>query len=472
VKVRLALLVVVITLFGLMQTPAGAVDKPVVESFTASQSDIDLSNKNLKVDFEVVASHAAGFENRYTTLTLTNSRNILLSTSLIRTDSPIDYMKTKVTFRGTIDIPRTIDPGVYTYSLNDGLTSNLINRNKVSTGSVSGPVLRNLKGAESGILVRSGGFLDLDYVTINGPAYGLQTDKTYINTSKYPSPNNPIWKVGEIFTPSDYFEETVTDVRLEITTSSPKTCITEGITMKLISIGECTFTVSTPRTKDYKANSILQTVTIAAERTAQKLFIENIPPRKAQNLPTAITLAAVYASGISAVEYVLPKSITPEICEVAGYSLKVFSGGNCVLTYQSLGNTSYLPSDIYKQTIVFEKDTQTISFTLPPSVKVTDKTLNLTASSSSGNQITYTSTPSSSCTISGSVLNLLQAGDCRVTATQEGNSTVVSVSATAVVAITGTKVIVSKTITCIKGKTTKKLTGTNPKCPTGYKIKK
>jgi hypothetical protein len=28
-----------------------------------------------------------------------------------------------------------------------------------------------------------------------------------------------------------------------------------------------------------------------------------------------------------------------------------------------------------------------------------------------------------------------------------------------------------KTISCIKGKTTKKITGTNPKCPAGYKKK-
>jgi hypothetical protein len=28
------------------------------------------------------------------------------------------------------------------------------------------------------------------------------------------------------------------------------------------------------------------------------------------------------------------------------------------------------------------------------------------------------------------------------------------------------------TITCIKGKTTKKVSGTNPKCPKGYKLKK
>lgn len=471
-KVRLASLVVAVNLLGLIQTPAGAADKPVVESFTASQTDIDLNNKNLKIDFEVIVSHAAGIDNRYASLTLANSSNTLLSVSLIRTDSPIDNIKTKVTFRGTIDIPRTIDPGVYTYSLNDGLTSNINNGIKVSTGPVLGPVLRNLKGAESGILVRSEGFLDLDYVTINGPAYGLQTNKTYINNSKYLALVDPVWKVGEVFMPSDYFEEAVPNVQIEISTSSPKTCITDGKTLKLISIGECYFTISTPRTKDYKAKSILQTVTITSERTSQKLFIENVPTRTAQNLPITMILSPVYASGISAVEYVLPKSTTLDVCVVSGYSLKVFSGGNCVLTYQSLGNANYLPSDIHTQTIVFEKSSQSISFELPPFVKVTDKTLNLTASASSGNQITYTSAPNSSCTISGSVLNLLKAGNCLVTATQVGTTTLAPVSATASTVLTGSTGISKKTITCIKGKTTKKLTGINPKCPASYKLKK
>jgi len=471
-KVRLAALIVILAVFGLIQAPANAVDKPVVESFTASQTDIDLNNTDSKINFEVVVSHAAGIENRSTTLVLTNSKNNALSTLLIRTDSPIDYTKNRVTFKGTIDFPRTLDPGVYTYSLNDGLTSNLYDRIKIGTGPILGPVLRNLKGAESGILVRSGGFLELDYSTINGPAYGLQTNKSYINNSKYPSPIGPIWKVGEIFTPTDFFEEAVENVLLEISVASPKICTTDGKTMKLISVGECAFTISTPRTKDYKAKSILQAVTISAGRTAQKLFIENLPPRKAQNLPITISLSTVYASGILGVEYVFPKSTTPEICEVVGYSLKVFSGGNCVLTYQSLGNASYLPSDMYTQTIVFEKASQTISFALPPAVKVVDKTLNLTASSSSGNQVTYTSTPSSLCTISGSVLNLLKTGNCSVTATQVGTTTLASASATSTVIIEGVAPAAKKTITCIKGKTIKKVTGTNPKCPTGYKLKK
>jgi hypothetical protein len=168
------------------------------------------------------------------------------------------------------------------------------------------------------------------------------------------------------------------------------------------------------------------------------------------------------------VEYVFPKSTTPEICAVAGYSLKVISGGDCVLTYQSLGNTSYLPSERYIQTIVFEKAIQTISFTLPSTAKVTDKTINLTATSSSGNPVTYTSTPINSCTVSGSVLNLLLAGNCSVTATQAGTSTLAPVSATASITLTGKAVVVKKTITCMKGKTTKKVNGIIPKCPIGY----
>jgi hypothetical protein len=34
------------------------------------------------------------------------------------------------------------------------------------------------------------------------------------------------------------------------------------------------------------------------------------------------------------------------------------------------------------------------------------------------------------------------------------------------------KPVVKKTITCVKGKKTVKRTGTSPKCPAGYKLKK
>jgi hypothetical protein len=70
------------------------------------------------------------------------------------------------------------------------------------------------------------------------------------------------------------------------------------------------------------------------------------------------------------------------------------------------------------------------------------------------------------------------AGNCVITATQSGSSTLAPVSTTATVMLTGTiakpvvPVVSKKTIVCVKGKTTKKVSGSNPKCPKGYKVKK
>jgi hypothetical protein len=63
-----------------------------------------------------------------------------------------------------------------------------------------------------------------------------------------------------------------------------------------------------------------------------------------------------------------------------------------------------------------------------------------------------------------------------VTASQAGTSTLAPVSATATIMLTGsviapTPIVTKKTIVCTKGKTNKKVSGTNPKCPKGYKVK-
>jgi hypothetical protein len=63
-----------------------------------------------------------------------------------------------------------------------------------------------------------------------------------------------------------------------------------------------------------------------------------------------------------------------------------------------------------------------------------------------------------------------------VTASQAGTSTLAPVATTATIMLNGaviapTPIATKKTIVCTKGKTTKKVSGTNPKCPRGYKVK-
>jgi hypothetical protein len=86
--------------------------------------------------------------------------------------------------------------------------------------------------------------------------------------------------------------------------------------------------------------------------------------------------------------------------------------------------------------------------------------------------ITYQTTSTGICSITGSTLNLLKGGNCAITATQAGSATLAPISATATVMIAGSVAPTKKTITCVKGNKTKKVSGTNPKCPKGYKVKR
>jgi hypothetical protein len=142
------------------------------------------------------------------------------------------------------------------------------------------------------------------------------------------------------------------------------------------------------------------------------------------------------------------------------------------LVYQSIETSTYLESDQFKINFEVTRSSQTISFTPPSSVNLSANNLALTAAASGGGAITYATTSTGICSITGSTLNILMSGNCTITATQVGTSTLAPISATATVMITGTTAPLNKNITCISGKKTKKVSGANPKCPKGYKVKK
>jgi hypothetical protein len=198
-----------------------------------------------------------------------------------------------------------------------------------------------------------------------------------------------------------------------------------------------------------------------------------IANQTAKSLPKTIEIFRVYSpTGV----YVLPQATTPAVCIASGFYVQIVGGGTCTLTYQSTANTSYLASDLYKVSFEVIRDPQTMTFTLPANADISAKTLALAATVSSGASVIYSTTPTDICSITGSTLNLLKAGNCVVTASQAGTSTLAPVSATATIMLTGsviapTPIVTKKTIVCTKGKANKKVSGTNPKCPKGYKVK-
>ena len=463
-----SMLLSVLLVAGLPQNIAHANVKPVVESFTFTPTEVDILTPNTKIDIELIVSHPSGIENISTVATLTRSKNATLSTYLTRIDSPINSALTKVTYRGSLTVPRDIAAGVYDFSV-AAVSNNSSAGYQYPTAVIESKNIRPIIGAESGLLIRSGGDLNLTYSTFVGPSYDSALGIAFNDQVKFNTTNAPVWKVGETFIPSKYYELRVPSLALGVTSSTPNVCSSDGKQLKFINEGSCAFIVSTPKTLDYAAKVSNQTVTIASARIKPQLIVDKIANQSSKDLPKLIEIFRVFSPSEG---FTLPQSTTPTVCFASGFYVKIVSGGTCTLTYQTAETTTYLASDLYKVSFEVTRDPQTILFTLPSTANVSSKSLALTATASSGSAVTYSTTSTGVCSITGSTLNLLKSGNCSVIATQAGTSTLAPVSATANITLTGTVVAAKKTITCTKGKTTKKVTSTNPKCPTGYKLKK
>ena len=453
---------------GLSQNIAQANESPKVESFTFTPNEVEVYSPNTKIDIELVVSHPSGIDNSSTIAVLSNSKGDTLSTFLNRIDSPINQSQIKVIFRGSIVIPSNITAGVYNLT-SSGVKNNSSAGDQFDTGNIEAKKIRTLVGAEFGLLVKSNGSLNINYETIVGPAYDLTKISKFSDYKKVSSLPAPILKVGESIKLDDYFELKVPSLVLRAATESPSVCTLNNLNLNFISQGVCSIKLYTNQDLNYEKFQISQIFEIKAARTKPTLVINKIENTTASNLPRLITLTTVYSS-VSG--FVVPKSETPSVCTAAGTSVRITSGGTCTISYQTEESIDYLASDKYLITFEVTRDPQTITFTPSATANVSSKSVSLTASASGGGIITYSTTSAGVCSITGSTLNLLKAGNCSVTATQAGTATLAPASATASITLSGTAVAAKKTITCVKGKTTKKVTGTNPKCPTGYKLKK
>ena len=467
-KIKSTIIALALVMTGLATTPAIATENPIVESFTFTPSEIDLLSASTKLDFELIVSHPFGIENLSSFVKIKDSRGSTWGADMTRTDSPLNPALKRVTFKGSLTLPRTLTTGVYSVSASE-VKNNSTTGYSYGTGAIVSKRIRDLIDAENLLLVRSGGDLNYEYTTFQGPTYDSSLSINYKNPTKYNSNNPPIWKVGETFNPVDYYEQNVSSLALQVKTTTPIVCSTDGKTLKLITEGSCNFTVFTAKTSDFALSESKQIVQITSARIKSVLSISKIDNQTSKDLPKSLTLPQIYSA---AGGYVLPKTTTPAICIPVGFTVRLISGGVCTLTYETAATSTYLASDVYQQTFEILRDPQTISFTLPSAANVSSKSLALTSTASSGAAVTYSTTSTGICSITGSTLNLLTSGNCAVTATQVGSSTLMPISSTATVILTSAVVTNKKSITCVKGKKSKKVSGANPKCPKGYKLKK
>ena len=116
------------------------------------------------------------------------------------------------------------------------------------------------------------------------------------------------------------------------------------------------------------------------------------------------------------------------VCSISGGVVTFQESGDCVVTATQAGTSNYL-SATATQTITVGKLSQTVSFNAVAAKTFGDADFSVTATTTAGAlAMVYASTDTAKCTVSGSTVHIVQAGNCVITATQNGTSVYLSAS--------------------------------------------
>jgi hypothetical protein len=131
----------------------------------------------------------------------------------------------------------------------------------------------------------------------------------------------------------------------------------------------------------------------------------------------SVSLTAKASSGLA----VTLTSLTPTVCKVSGTTASLLIAGTCEIQASQAGNTVYGAAVDVNQSFAINHKSQTITFSAI-AAQVVGTPLSLKATASSALAVSFTSTTTSVCTVSGTTASMLKAGTCTIEATQVGNS--------------------------------------------------
>ena len=135
---------------------------------------------------------------------------------------------------------------------------------------------------------------------------------------------------------------------------------------------------------------------------------------------------ALSATGGASGNPVVFASTTPAVCTVAGSTVTMVSAGNCGLTADQAGDANYSAAPQATLNVNIGQAGQTITnFVATPAAPVytPSGTFALSATGgASGNPVVFASTTPAVCTVAGSTVTMVSAGNCGLTANQAGNA--------------------------------------------------
>ncbi|MGA9147044.1 MAG: BspA family leucine-rich repeat surface protein, partial [Candidatus Nanopelagicales bacterium] len=122
-----------------------------------------------------------------------------------------------------------------------------------------------------------------------------------------------------------------------------------------------------------------------------------------------VSLSASATSGLT----VSFASTTTPVCTVSGSTVTMVAAGTCSITASQAGDDNYNAATDVPQSFAIGKAGQTITFTDPTDTTFTPAgTVSLSASATSGLDVSFASTTTPVCTVSASTVTMIGAGTC------------------------------------------------------------
>jgi hypothetical protein len=206
-------------------------------------------------------------------------------------------------------------------------------------------------------------------------------------------------------------------------TTSPATVCTVDTSTKVVTFtgkGVCTIFADQAGGTGYNpAAQKTQSFTITGKPQTLNL---STPPSGVTATTAAFTVTATATSGLP-VTYSTTSAAS--VCTVSPAGLVTPVGnGTCVVTANQPGDaTTWEPASVATLNIPIGLTPQNITFTSPATTALAGTTATVAAGGGgSGNPVTFSSGSTAICTVAGTTVNFLTAGNCLINAAQAGNA--------------------------------------------------
>ena len=212
-------------------------------------------------------------------------------------------------------------------------------------------------------------------------------------------------------------------VTFTIDASATSVCSISGATVSFTASGTCVIDANQAGDANYNAApQAAQSFTVS--KNNQTIAFTSTAPATAVVAGATYTVTATSSSGLTVVFSI--DATATSVCSIAGSTVSFIGVGTCVIDANQAGNANYNAALQVQQSFAVGKGSQTISFTstAPVGAAVGGSTYTVTATATSGLPVTLSidASAASVCSIAGSTVSFIGAGNCVIDANQAGNA--------------------------------------------------